>query len=56
VFHKAFKTDTDNELGRFLESFIIVKEKTKLNEPSSYMKFSKRKKVSSVISLSPSDN
>lgn len=32
VFCKAFKTDTDNELGRFLESFSKVKEKNKLKE------------------------
>lgn len=32
VFCKSFQTDTDNELGRFLESFTIVKEKNKLKE------------------------
>lgn len=54
--HKAFKTDTDNELGSFLESFNIVKEKKKkLKEPSPYVQFSKRKTVSSIISLSPSN-
>lgn len=53
MFHKAFKTDTDNELGSFLESFIIAEEKNKLQEPSSYVQFSKRKYIPLHLFLLP---
>lgn len=51
MFCKALKTDTDNELGRFLESFNIVKVKNKLKEACAVQK----EKESAIISLSPSN-
>lgn len=45
VFRKAFKTNTSNELGSFLESFNIVKEKNKWREPFSYVQFSNRESI-----------
>lgn len=42
MFHKAFKTNTGNGLGSFLESFYIMEEKKKKKkreEPFSYVQF-----------------